>query len=1039
MKVNARQWEAVEAVGRHVLVSAGAGTGKTRTVVARVLYLLGAEVNGNRLPAEACLTLNDIAAITYTEAAAADLKRKLREELREAGYRDVAAQVDTSRIGTIHAFCLGVLREFALRMERSPGSKVLDEAEASALVSDAAKDALLGALEERNLEGVNELLAERSVSDVERWVAVLARDADRLSQIDGAELGPRERTLAHLAERALVLLRERLDDRGVLDFDSMITLTRDLLRDDPAVRRALRRRVRFLIVDEFQDVDPVQKEIAFLLGEPSLNGTVGTRLMLVGDAKQSVFRFRRADVAVWRTVEREFKGGQGLVVRLDENYRSAQAILGLVEGTVGELLDTPLDGVALADFEVPYERLTPTAERKGTAPSVEVIAIPSGDVGKARRADEVRMIEARAMARRARELVDAGRKPGDIAVLLVGWGAMEVYRAALGAVGLETYALRSEGFYKRRETVDLLLALEVLDDPNDDRALLGFLRSPFVGLKDETLLAIARGGQSPYWRGLDKATVGEQQELDEGRQLLERYVALRDRVPNDELLQGLLDETGYAAHLRLMGPEKRRAEANVRKFLRVLRRMPATTVGEAIRAIRAQRDSDEVREGDAPLLGGAGNAITVTSVHSAKGLEWPVVFWCDLVRGGRGSDTDLLLGRDTMALKPPKDAEGESAAHDELKKTVRAEEAAEHRRLWYVAATRAKERLILSGIPLGEKGRPSADAPSEGLYETLDLGAQAAAGHLRYADRDGVEYEGALYLAESGPVLDAVVPAEGLPSPDGALLPDPFVPIPVAAGRRRHSATELLAFARCQRRHWFRYVVGLKEPQVERTGTEFISAIARGQIVHDVLERLREDAELDQLLEAAIGRWDKEAPPPEGAAGKEYRRHLREEVELVANHPDYRSIADLPTARRELGFIHLQPGGSFTQGAVDLAAMRLDGLVLVDVKTSQMKPAAAQKRAADYGPQRHVYVAAAEAVSGLSVSEFAFQFSRAGVQVAMPVTAASRKAMQTELREAVRAVEGGVRALTTHPWECRYCGYKTAGWCPGTASVIKEV
>jgi len=261
----------------------------------------------------------------------------------------------------------------------------------------------------------------------------------------------------------------------------------------------------------------------------------------------------------------------------------------------------------------------------------------------------------------------------------------------------------------------------------------------------------------------------------------------------------------------------------------------------------------------------------------------------------------------------------------------------------------------------------------------------------------------------------------------------------VPAGRRRHSATELLAFARCPRKHWFRYVAGLPEPDVERGGNEFISAVKRGQIVHDVLERLREEAELDQLLEAAIGRWDPEAPPPEGGRGEAYRRHLKEEVELVAKHPDYRAIADLVTARRELRFQHLLPGGdAFTQGAVDLAAMRLDGLALVDVKTSQMTAAAARKRTADYALQRDVYVAAAEAVSALPVSEFAFQFSRAGVQVPEPVTPASREVIKSELAEAVRAIEAGERSLTKHPWECRYCGYKVAGWCPGVPLPPKQ-
>jgi ATP-dependent helicase/nuclease subunit A len=989
--------------------------------------------------------MSDVAAITDTEAAAADLKKKLREALREAGRRDLAAAVDTSRIGTVHAFCLGVLREFALRLARSPGREVLDEAEGAALVAEAAKDTLLAALEAGDLAGLNELLAERSVGDVERWTATLAADADRLAHLAAGHLGPHERTLVALAQRVLAAVRQRLDDRGALDFDAMITLTRDLLRDDAAVRRALQRRVRCLIVDEFQDVDPVQKEIAYLLGEPAGGGPDRTRLMLVGDPKQSVFRFRRADVTVWRAVEREFQewraAGRALVVSLEENYRSAQPILGLVEATVGAVLDAPIGGFALADFEVPYERITATAEHRTLEPCVEVIAVAPDEAGKPRRVEAVRSLEAVAVARRARALVDDGARPADIAILLTSWSAMETYREALRAVGLETYALRSEGFHERREVVDLLLALEAINDPNDDRALLGFLRSPFVGLRDETLLAIARAGHSPYWRGLGDAAGtgrephelpgGEPGLLGRGRALLGRFVGLRDRVPADALLEGLLEESGYVAHLRLLGEERRRAEANVKKFLRLLRRFRATTVGQAIRAIRAQRDSEETREGDAPLMGGARNAITVTSVHSAKGLEWKVVFWCDLVRMGFGrDDADLVISRNLLALRPRNGPDPAQAAYDAAVEAERAELAAEHRRLWYVAATRARERLILSGIQLGAKARAD-QSPGQAFILKLAVDPHAAAGRLEYTDRDAVTYEAGLTVVgvPQGPEL--VKSAAPRPVAAAGSLPALLAPMAVSAGRRRHSATELLTFARCARKHWLRYVAGLGEPEVEREGTEFISALRRGQIVHDVLEKLREEAELDLLLEAAIGRWDPEAPAPEGARGQAYRRHLKEEVERVATHPDYRAIADLPTARRELGFVHLLPGGSFTQGAVDLAAMRLDGLALVDVKTSQMSAAAAKQRAADYALQRDVYVAAAEGVSGLPVSEFALQFSRGGVQVPEPVTPAARETIKAELTEAVGAIEGGERSLTTHPWECRYCGYKVAGWCPG--------
>src|SRR5690606_23152648 len=272
--------------------------------------------------------------------------------------------------------------------------------------------------------------------------------ADRLHAIRArGDLTDTEHTVVELALHALARVEERLEARGAVDFDRMIVWTRDLLRDDPGIRRALQRRIRTLIVDEFQDVDPVQKEIAFLLAEPASGRSETTRLMLVGDPKQSIYRFRRADVTVWRSVEREFtERGTGRVLALEESFRSVAPVLGFVDATVGQLLDAPLEGEAHQDFEVPYQ---PVRSKRSDGPpdlAVEIVVVPPDAEGKLRRTDDVRWIEAEAVARRAAELAAAGVRAGDMAVLLPAWGALDRYQAALERAGLRTYALRAEGF-----------------------------------------------------------------------------------------------------------------------------------------------------------------------------------------------------------------------------------------------------------------------------------------------------------------------------------------------------------------------------------------------------------------------------------------------------------------------------------------------------------------------------------------------------------------------------------------------------------------
>jgi ATP-dependent helicase/nuclease subunit A len=1016
------QWDAVRAVDQHVLVAAAAGTGKTRTVVARVLYLLGVPFRGHRV--ERPLSLHDIAAITFTNAAAADLKRKLRDGLRAAGRDGEAYEVDSARIGTIHGFCGDILREFALRAGIRAVGRVLTEGESAALVARVASDGLLGAMEENAVPGLRELLAEVSADVVERWVVKLLDESDRLRDyrrmVDS--FGPRERTLVTLAAYTLPLLEARLRGRGAVDFDRMIVWTRDLLTEHPAVRRILQRRIRTLIVDEFQDVDPVQSRIADLLGEPVAKRNDTTRLMLVGDPKQSIFRFRRADVTGWHSVERNFAERKlGAVVTLAENFRSVPPILGLVDATIGPLLDTPATGAERQEYEVAYQPLEATRAAPAGPPVVEVLRVPARpEDGRDYGVHETRVMEASAAARRARELHDAGTRWGDMAVLINGWADLAVYQTAFERVGAPTYALRAEGFWNRREVVDMVLALETVRDPSDDRALFGFLRSPFVGVKDETLLAIARRTRRPYWVHRAGVEVNEQALLDRGLAVVEAHSRLRDRVPTAELLDSLLLETGYLAHLALMGEPGRQAIANVRKLVAMARATPEASVGAFLRIINEARRLP-VREPDALLHGQEDDVVTITSVHSAKGLEWQVVFWCDLVRvPGGGRRDDILLAREHLMVRDPAwKRHEESAEWKALRDAIGVEEEAEDKRVWYVAMTRAKDRLIVGGVPVSG-GRPKTAAAA--LHTALPAD--------RYRDHRGAEWAVAARTADPAELL-LPAPAPRLEPDPADTLPDVPVPLVVPTGRARHSATELLTYARCPTRHWFKYVAMVREPPVDRQSSDFLDAVTRGIVVHDVLEHYEEDADLDVLLDDAIRRLPDDALLPDGFPGLRQRAMLREEVERVARHPDYRAVDDLPSRRRELGFIHLGAGDGHTVGSFDLAALEDAGLVLLDVKTVQGGEQQVRRKAAQFRRQRDVYVAAAEAIGAQNVARFAFQFSRAGVQVSEPISATARRQAAEELEAVFRALQTGAPELTSFPHECRFCGFRAVGWCPG--------
>ncbi len=161
------------------------------------------------------------------------------------------------------------------------------------------------------------------------------------------------------------------------------------------------------------------------------------------------------------------------------------------------------------------------------------------------------------------------------------------------------------------------------------------------------------------------------------------------------------------------------------------------------------------------------------------------------------------------------------------------------------------------------------------------------------------------------------------------------------------------------------------------------------------------------------------------------REMLREEIRLIAEQPAYRAVADHPTNRRELPFVHLVEADRHIQGKLDLAAREGGGLVLLDVKTARGDAAHAAEVARHYDIQRSAYVTAAESIGGMPVTRFAFQFSRAETQISTPIGAAEREQARREVERELAQIDGDGAPLTAHPAECGYCGFKQAGWCPG--------
>jgi ATP-dependent helicase/nuclease subunit A len=842
--LSAEQEPAVYTRGRDIVVTAGAGTGKTRTLVARYLSLLA---DGN--------ALRSIVAITFTRKAAREMRNRVREEIgrylahpdldedERQRWQDLQRQLDAARIGTIHSLCTEILHAHPAEARVDPRFEVLDEGQANLLLAQSVDEAMAWAADDagavtlfallgegglratletlirRRLEAEeclaalpeplwpvwesallppiqafvddgrirdafdellrlradgtlaraeaagdtlaaplgrllsvwDEILAARQQAD---WPAVSARLAtlrgemkqkgraanwepanpkaiikDLQARYDG-ELGEwigkginlaLDRQLVEampalyrLFEQAVTVYQALKRDRQTLDFDDLEHGALALLRENAAVRARWQREVQAILVDEFQDTNARQRDMVQIL-----NGE-GGKLFIVGDAKQSIYRFRGADVVVFRQERERIEREGGVALPLKTSYRAHRE---LIEG-LNDLLRPVLGETA--DPERPWvEAFAPLGhyrEEPGPGfivPHIELhLTVGSKGSGALERA-------ASALAGRLVHMVEEGLqivessgqiRPlnyGDVAILCRASTSFGAYEDALEQAGVPFLTVAGRGFYGRPEIRDLLNALDALGDPSNDLALVGLLRSPACALSDEAVYRLCQAhdgcdASTSLWAVLrENGAELPQEDVPRGERAAQLIADLHSQVgrtPVADVLKAFLDANDYRAALIQAGYS--RGARNVSKLLADAHASGIVGVGEFLEYIDGLRESG-AREGEARAL--AEGAVQIMSVHAAKGLEFPVVVVGDVTYGGGRGGAALLIDPELGVLPALKDEEERLPASYRLG-LLREDDQdeAESDRLLYVAATRAREKLILNGcIGLTQQGKPS--------------------------------------------------------------------------------------------------------------------------------------------------------------------------------------------------------------------------------------------------------------------------------------------------------------------------------------------
>ncbi|MDY6852338.1 MAG: 3'-5' exonuclease, partial [Thermodesulfobacteriota bacterium] len=523
------------------------------------------------------------------------------------------------------------------------------------------------------------------------------------------------------------------EGRVVLDFDDLLLKTRNLLAQNPEVRARLKQRFRVVLVDEFQDTNRLQADILAYLLEPDGQTALlqpdesaldtleraPRRLIVFGDPKQSIYRFRGAEVSVFQGLKDSLtnpdRKGAGRVISLKENFRSQKKLIDFYNAFFPEVMPK---GPGFAAEYGPGDSQVHRRRNIGAGPGAGILEYEPG-----RNEAETREIEAQALALYIKRLLaglgnvlvtDQARRPeaGDLAVLLRRFTHLRVYEQAFRQAGLPFYTVRGKGFYQCPEVWDLISLLFFLADPNRLPALLGVLRSPLMGLSGETLTRLVRPdgnrvdladyfrSQPPPWpSGLPDDQLSA---LNKAQEVLFRLSKEAGRAFSVELIETAVEKTDYLAVLLAQSQGDRKA-ANVQRFIEITRQIPAQALyapGETARFLEARlADSQDDPEAQTTLEGA--KAIRIMTIHQAKGLEFPVVFVPDAGHRPNPRHKAMLFGADDrfdLTFRDPEMGEMRTPIDYKLFKDENLEqERAENARLLYVAATRAQDHLIFSG------------------------------------------------------------------------------------------------------------------------------------------------------------------------------------------------------------------------------------------------------------------------------------------------------------------------------------------------------
>ena len=874
-KLTDDQQRIVDTLDRPLFVAAGAGAGKSSTLAERVCQAFLPGPDGEPPYLE---SLDQVLVITFTHAAADEIKEKIRARLREAGLTRQALQVDSAWISTIHGMCSRILRRHALDLGIDPQFALIGDTDASnaseavidqALTQiredrlypelrrafdlrgsmgtndrgtvfgmvDSLRDATSSAVAgfdsvsfpgtdpdlwadlrrlrdayasllntgcaeksyksasgqqsqeelEASLQSLEEALlmppGQRTADAAREALARVAKPNRRVGNktykavaadaascltacaldVSLAQMGPLAGDLLQIARSVDDGYRQRKFKEGVLDNDDLLSLTLKAFREHPEIAAEYSDRFKLVMVDEFQDTNAQQVRMIELLSGPD-----ACHLCTVGDAQQSIYRFRAADVRVFSDREEKLKAadapdatGPRSLVRLKKNFRSHADVLKLVEKLLG-------DGLMPGFMTLEPNTERPDGLKAQGMPRADFEIVSTGYRGA--NSAERTAVAAEMVAQRIAECVAAGQDAGDAVLLLGRMSNAAVYMDAIRRHGLDCVVSGGSTFSRAEEVGLVASMLHLLACPKDtDRGMFPLLESDLFRLDGDDLCLLGTKVQAANdayaKRPIDTGLLGF--DLPGGVQPSARLVAAHEvlcralsRVGSwriQDILIGIMRESGWLARLEAQGAEGLAKAANALAAARFVAELADEhSMGPARAAEEFDHWLQVSKEGPKSLVGGSSSAVRVMTIHASKGLEFPVVAiadcWDAASASGSAGITSVNRGGAVLATLVPgdvdrkeliaqaPDTEEECKTHADwagylLRDDIEGD-FAESVRLLYVAITRAREAVILA-MPVALSKEKRGTRLQEGVLDAL-----VGMGEMPQVGESFVEYGG---------------------------------------------------------------------------------------------------------------------------------------------------------------------------------------------------------------------------------------------------------------------------------------------------------